>query len=174
MRLVLLLLLLFLWVITTDAQFFPVFAEPGQGLDTSGKIKALEDRIVDLEQAMAGVILLLRRNLMQFGIDDWTGSFWEKHQHLDAYIRYNKLNEERKRKEEDERLKREEEMRVKRYEEMREACGDIYCDWLSQRGRKECCATDGSVMCNLDEGTPSEYYDRIGIMINSSIVSHFY
>ncbi len=34
---------------------------------------------------MSGVIMALRGNLMQFGIDHWTKSFWDNHPHLDVH-----------------------------------------------------------------------------------------
>lgn len=93
------------------------------------------------------------------------------------------MKEEKKKKEEEERAKRDEEMRVKRYDEMRQACIcsqflnrylDIDCEdyqwtWLSPIGKEECC--DGAeVKCNLDEGTPSEYYRWGGVMYSGTSI----
>lgn len=172
-RSLLLLVLLVLGVALTHA-FPTVFSEPGQGLDESEKqIEALKDRVAQLEEAMAGAIMVMRGNLLQWGIDEWTNSFWDKHPHLDVVNRYNKALEEAKRIREEERAVRNEKMRKQRYEDMRHACIcsqflgqqlDVDCgaddgSWLSDTGRKECCdPEDGNVICNLDEGTPGDYY----------------
>jgi hypothetical protein len=176
------LLFLVLLITSSKGQFFAspsptVFAEPGQGLDKSEEIKALNGRVVELEEAIAGVIMALSG--MEYGyqgyyasIDNWTNYFLDKHQHLEVIRRYNKMKEEMRKKEEEESRVRDEEMRVRRYYQMRHACIcslyqerqlDMDCDdstwtWLSDLGREKCCGSNGSVICNLDEGTPSEYH----------------
>lgn len=71
----------------------------------------------------------------------------------------------REKEREERRIKENEEWRIRRYAQMREDCDDPQAKWLSELGRKSCCLTLSphspfNVSCDLETGTPGNYYYR--------------